>query len=91
MKEDFETILDESLSRLKQEKGVEACLQRYPQYAARLEPLLRAALKVEDLREIEPPSAGAKASGRERFLREAARLRRERIQTRKPARNVVRP
>ena len=53
MKEDFETILDESLSRLKQEKSVAVCLQRYPQYAARLEPLLRAALKVEDLREID--------------------------------------
>lgn len=77
MKKDFEAILDESLSRLKQKESVESCLRRYPQYAAQLEPLLRTALRVEGLKDTEPPSAQAMAAGRERFLQEAARLRAE--------------
>ena len=77
MKKDFETILDESLSRLKQKESVESCLRRYPHYATQLEPLLRTALRVEVLKDTEPPSAKAMAAGRERFLREAARLRAE--------------
>ena len=52
MKKDFETILDESLSHLKQEESMEACLGRYPQYAAQLEPLLQTALKVEVLKDL---------------------------------------
>jgi hypothetical protein len=78
MKKDLKTILDESLSRLKQKESIEACLRRYPQHAAQLEPLLRTALKVEGLKDTEPPSAKAMAAGRERFLQEAARLRTER-------------
>jgi hypothetical protein len=85
MKKDFETILDESLSRLKQKESIEACLGRYPQYAAQLEPLLQTALKVEVLTDTEPPSAQAMAAGRERFLRVAAHLRAERALAHKPA------
>jgi hypothetical protein len=83
MKRDFETILDESLSRLKQEESIEACLGRYSQYAAQLEPLLRTARKVEMLKDTEPPSAQAMTTGRERFLRQATRLWAERARARK--------
>ena len=86
MRKDFETILDESLSCLKQKESIEACLERHPQYADQLEPLLRTTLKVEVLKGTEPPSAQAMAAGRERFLQEAARLRGERIRVRKPTR-----
>jgi hypothetical protein len=86
MKKDFETILDESLSRLKQKESIETCLERYPPYAAKLEPLLRTALKVEVLKDTEPPSAKAMAAGRERFLREAACLQAETA----PAHKLVR-
>jgi len=90
MKKDFEAILDESLSRLKQKESIEACLGRYPQYAAQLEPLLRTALEVEVLKDTEPYSAKAMAAGRERFLREAARLRAERAPAHKLAKGPAR-
>ena len=90
MKKDFETILDESLSRLKQKESIEACLRRYPQYAVQLEPLLRTALKVEMLKDTAPPSAKAMTAGRERFLREAARLRAERAPAHKLAKGPAR-
>jgi hypothetical protein len=90
MKRDFETILDESLSRLKQKESIEACLRRYPQYAVQLEPLLRTALKVEILKDITPPSVKVMAAGRERFLREAGRLRAERVPAHKPAKGPAR-
>lgn len=90
MKKDFEIILDESLSRLKQKESIEACLDGYPRYAAQLEPLLRTALKLEVLKDAEPPSAEAMAVGRERFLREAARLRAEKAPARKLAKGPTR-
>ena len=89
MKRDFETILDESLSRLKQKESIEACLERYLQYAAQLEPLLRTALKVEGLKDADPPAAKAMAAGRERFLRETARLQAERAPAHKLARGLA--
>lgn len=82
--------MDESLSRLKQKESIEACLLRYPQYTDRLEPLLRTALKVEELKDTESPSAEAMAAGRERFLREAARLRVERAAAQKLAKGPAR-
>ena len=40
----FNTILDECLERLLTgQETVEQCLQRYPEYATELEPLLRTA------------------------------------------------
>lgn len=90
MKKDFEAILDESLSRLQQKESMESCLGRYPQYTDQLEPLLRTALKVEVLKDTEPPSAKAMATGRERFLREAARLRAERAPAHKLAKGPAR-
>jgi hypothetical protein len=50
---DFDNILDECLQRLLQGDSVEACLSRYPEHAAELEPLLRTArntMKATDIR-----------------------------------------
>jgi hypothetical protein len=50
---DFDNILDECLQRLLAGESVEACLSRYPEHAAGLEPLLRTAwdtLKATDIR-----------------------------------------
>jgi hypothetical protein len=52
MKE-FDNILDECLQRLIAGETIEACLSRYPDYAAALEPLLRTAqntMKATDIR-----------------------------------------
>jgi hypothetical protein len=50
---EFDNILDECLQRLLEGDSVEACLSRYPEHAAELEPLLRTAsrtLKATDIR-----------------------------------------
>jgi hypothetical protein len=50
---DFDNILDECLQRLLAGESVEACLSRYPEHAAELEPLLKTArntLKATDIR-----------------------------------------
>lgn len=50
---EFDNILDECLQRLIAGETIEACLSRYPDYAASLEPLLRTAqntLKATDIR-----------------------------------------
>jgi hypothetical protein len=44
MAERFENILDECLERLRQGESVEQCLERYPDQAAELAPLLRVAM-----------------------------------------------
>ena len=51
---EFDNILDECLGRLIDGESVGACLSRYPEYAAALEPLLRTAqqtLKAADILE----------------------------------------
>ena len=75
MRRAFESVLDDCLSHLREGAGIEACLARYPEYAVKLEPLLRIALRAQELRPVEPPSMAALAAGRRRFLQEAARLR----------------
>ena len=75
MRGDFEAILDDCLSHLREGASIEACLARYPEYAVELEPLLRIALRAQELKPVEPPSMTALAAGRRRFLQEAARLR----------------
>ena len=43
MEQSVEEALDDCLKRVEQD-GLEACLRRYPEYRAELEPLLRLAL-----------------------------------------------
>ncbi|RME42739.1 MAG: hypothetical protein D6791_17045 [Chloroflexi bacterium] len=75
MKTDFATVLDECLDRLKAGDSISACLERYPEHAEELEPLLETAQLTAPLRFTEPPRPQALARGRQRFLTEAARLR----------------
>jgi hypothetical protein len=53
---DFENILDECLERLFSGEALEQCLQRYPEQAAQLEPLLRMAQSVREASAIQPRS-----------------------------------
>ncbi len=75
MRNDFETVLDECLGRLKEGDSIAVCLERYPEYAEELKPLLETAELVEPLRFTEPPRPEALARGCQRFLSEAVRLR----------------
>jgi len=73
---DFEAVLDECLTQMNRGQSLEACVAQYPALAAELEPLLRMALRVEALRQDQPPSPVALRAGRQRLLRQAALLRR---------------
>jgi len=53
---EFENILDECLERLVKGETVEQCLQRYPEQAAQLEPLLQTAQAVRKASAILPRS-----------------------------------
>ncbi|MBC7263058.1 MAG: hypothetical protein H5T64_01730 [Chloroflexi bacterium] len=71
-------ILDECLGQLNRGESVEACLRRYPHYAAELEPLLRQYLSIRDIPQVRTPpprSPDAVQLGRARVLAEARRLR----------------
>ena len=60
----FNNILDECLERLLTgQETVEQCLQRYPEYAAELEPLLRTAALMKKAVEVKP-SADFRAKAR---------------------------
>lgn len=50
----FDNILDECLERLIKGESIEACLSRYPEYAAELEPLLRTARNTMKASDIQP-------------------------------------
>jgi len=54
MAEEFEHILDECIDRLLRGESLEQCLQRYPEQAAQLEPLLRVALATQKASSVEP-------------------------------------
>ena len=55
MNNDLETILDTCLYQIEEgEASVEECLARYPEYAAQLQPLLKAATKLARAREVVP-------------------------------------
>ncbi|MBL7119144.1 MAG: hypothetical protein ISS53_00505 [Dehalococcoidia bacterium] len=54
MAEEFEHILDQCIDRLLQGESLEQCLQRYPEQAAQLEPLLRVALAAQKASAVEP-------------------------------------
>ncbi len=51
---EFDNILDECLGRLIDGESVEACLSRYPEHAAALEPLLRTAQQTLKAADIQP-------------------------------------
>jgi hypothetical protein len=72
---DLEAVLSECLNQMNKGESVEACVAQYPTLAARLEPLLRLALQVKALRQEQAPSPVAMQAGRQRLLREAARLK----------------
>jgi uncharacterized membrane protein YgcG len=66
---DFEALLEEAISRLERGGTVEDCLARYPEYAGRLEPLLRmAAFSMRTLAYTEMASEAALVAGKQRFL-----------------------
>jgi len=54
MAEEFEHILNECIDRLLEGESLEECLQRYPEQAAQLEPLLRVALAAQKASAVEP-------------------------------------
>ena len=55
MNNDLETILDTCLYQIEEgESSVDECLARYPEHAAQLQPLLRAATKLARAREVVP-------------------------------------
>ncbi len=68
----LEDALDACLHQLNEGASIEACLAKYPALEAELEPLLVLALRIQGLRS-EPRPATLQA-GKERLLREAARL-----------------
>ncbi len=84
MKTDFATVLDECLDRLKAGDSISACLERYPEHAEELEPLLETAQLTAPLRFTEPPRPQALARGRQRFLTKAARLHAQRQARERP-------
>jgi hypothetical protein len=63
----FDAILDACLSRLAVGDSVDACLERYPQQADQLKPLLEAAVALRALPVPEPGGAAVEA-GRQRML-----------------------
>ncbi len=72
MNPDFETALEESIALLRSGSSVEACLQRFPQYAGELRPLLETAAAISEVR-LPSPSPDAMRRSRERMLQEADR------------------
>ena len=55
MNTDFETILDTCLTEIEEgAASIEECLARYPEHAAQLQPLLRAATKLSRGRDVVP-------------------------------------
>lgn len=54
MSKEFETILDLCIDELREGKNLEAVLERYPEYADELRPLLKTASAVSELKTPEP-------------------------------------
>jgi len=51
---DFDNILNECLDRLISGETIESCLERYPEYAMELEPLLKTALEARTAAAVKP-------------------------------------
>ncbi|MBS1252293.1 MAG: hypothetical protein MAG451_01331 [Anaerolineales bacterium] len=81
MSNEFTTVLDECLGRLKAGDSIDACLERYPEHAEELEPLLQTVQHIEPLRFTEPPRPESRARGRGLFLAKAARMREKQEET----------
>lgn len=77
MTKGIESVLDECLNRIAAGKAeaLDTCVAEYPTLARELKPLLHLAIELETLREDEPPSPAALPAGRQKLLREAARLK----------------
>jgi len=77
MNKDFQAVLDECLNRitLGGEQAVGACMAEYPAAATELEPLLRLAVGLKVLQADQPPPPVTLQAGRQKLLRETARLR----------------
>ena len=76
MAEEFEYILDQCIDRLLQGESLEQCLQRYPEQAAQLEPLLRVALAAQKASAVEPrPEFKAQARYQMRSLLSAKKAK----------------
>jgi len=54
MAEDFDLILDECVNRINQGDSLEACLNDYPSYAARLKPLLQSMCDIQEVYTFTP-------------------------------------
>src|SRR6476469_6406567 len=63
----IEDALDDCMRRLEHE-GLEACLRRYPQYRAELEPLLRLSVNMHQTVARVAPRPAARAAIRQRVL-----------------------
>jgi len=66
MAEDFDLILDECVNRINQGDSLEACLNDYPSYAARLKPLLQSMCDIQEVYTF-TPSVEAKRIARQKF------------------------
>lgn len=76
MSRDFEALIEEALTALEHGGSVDALLERYPEEADALAPLLTTAARCQEILAFaESPSPQALAAGRQRFLTEAARQR----------------
>jgi hypothetical protein len=78
----LEDALDACLSQLNRGESLEVCLAQYPALAAQLEPLLSLALRIRAMGH--EPAPAALQEGKERLLREAARLQNARTTARGP-------
>ncbi len=76
MSRNLEAVFDECLNQVNKGKSLKACVHQYPALAAELEPLLRIAFQLKALRQGGEPSPAALQAGKEKLLREAARLKR---------------
>lgn len=79
----LETILDDCLFRLQQDEAIGACLERYPQQAAELKPMLVAAAQLRSL-SAHQLSAGQRLKGQQ-ALRRAWAAHHARIRPAPPA------
>jgi hypothetical protein len=73
--ESIEDVLDKCISEAESGVPLETCVARYPSLADQLEPLLRLALEIRSLGREPAPAPLNLRAGRQRVLREAARLR----------------
>ena len=78
MKTGLEEALAECLEAVESGDSLEDCLTRYPELARELEPLLRTALGLQQLFDVDPRPSFQRAA-RQRFLTAALRPRRPRL------------